>query len=146
MIRRFGSCSRMRACGASPGAKRLRSYPRPITQRPASVLVAASRTRAAISAVDRAPRIAKANSAGRVEPHVHVRVAERGVKKAGASSAMVIEAGMRQAVAPVPSGLRRLSAWMIDYFLVVIDTGLIFFGDLQQTPESELKQGGGRFL
>jgi uncharacterized RDD family membrane protein YckC len=40
---------------------------------------------------------------------------------------MVIEARMRQAVAPVPSALRRLTAWMIDYFIVAIYMGLLFF-------------------
>ena len=40
---------------------------------------------------------------------------------------MVSDATARRGSADVPSGLRRLSAWLIDYFLVAIYMGIIFF-------------------
>jgi uncharacterized RDD family membrane protein YckC len=40
---------------------------------------------------------------------------------------MVSDALARRASSEVPSGLRRLSAWLIDYFLVAIYMGIIFF-------------------
>jgi uncharacterized RDD family membrane protein YckC len=40
---------------------------------------------------------------------------------------MVSDAGTRVASAITPSGLRRVCAWLIDYFLVAIYMGVLFF-------------------
>jgi uncharacterized RDD family membrane protein YckC len=54
---------------------------------------------------------------------------------------MVIEPGAHPLVAPVPSGLRRLSAWMIDYFLIAIYMGLLFFATFLVTGGSLVVAG-----
>src|SRR5262245_46986154 len=95
-------------------------------QRPASVRRAASRTRATISSTDLEPRSGTEASDDAQSPMWTCASQSTGGMSGedkDAPATMVIEAHHPKR----PSVMRRLSAWMIDFFLVSVFLGLVFF-------------------